>query len=108
MKKANTTSTSWTVTPGTSNVPEDEIFKISKTQSNDSLIGEKFFDDGDYKPGIRRKPTDFNQGEFTVLAKNGRKSSYWCERETFGGEERCIELFATAYITKLISKYKQE
>ena len=89
-------------------VPENEIFKISKTQANDKLIGAKFFDEGDYEPGVRRTPTDFNKGEFTVLARNGRKSSYWCERETFGGEERCIELFGYEWISKLIEEYEKE
>ena len=87
------------------NVPENEVFKISKAQQNDKLIGEKFYDDGDYKPGVRRTPTDFKKGEFTILAKNGRQSSYWCERETFGTEDRCIELFSYQYISKLIEKY---
>ena len=95
-------------------VPENEMRKLSKKQSQDKLLGKRFFDKGDQ--GSSKKKNNFRQGEFIVLIGNGvgdkgSEPSYWCERDTFGlnlQHKRDIQLFGVNYITKLIEEYDNE
>ena len=93
-------------------VPEKNIFKLSKSQKNDKYIGKKFYDNGDYQPGVPKSRDCFNKGEFTVIAKTGgRNNGYWCERETGSNnlnQKRAIELFSTEWMIKMIEKYNHE
>ena len=105
----NTICTSWTGTP---NRPsrKKKIRKVPSRERNDPCIGKRFFDKGDYEPGVKRKITDFNKGEFVVLCKQpGKNPVYHCERKTnIGGVDREIEEFDMQYVRKLVEKYEKE
>lgn len=98
------------------NVSEKEVRKVPAREKKNKPIGKRFYDDGDYKPGFKRKTTDFKRGEFTVLGyqagSNGNPPSYWCERVTVGddimGGERDIQQFGIKYVSDLIDEYDNE
>ena len=46
--------------------------ELRKVLSREKKIGKKFFDKGDYTPDKKRKTTDFEKGEFTVLCYQPR------------------------------------
>ena len=93
-------------------VPQSQVRKVPSRERKDPLIGKKFFDEGDYQPGKKRRSTDFKKGEFTVLCKQpGKKPSYWCERDHIGDElqkKREIEEFDCQYVKMLVDKYDKE
>ena len=92
--------------------PERQLRKVPTRETKGKPIGKKFFDEGDYIPGRKKKQTnDFKKGEFIVMCyqpgSRGREPTYWCERLTGAmGGEREIEEFEISHVNNLISSYE--
>ena len=91
-------------------VVQRRIRKVPPREKKKKLIGQRFYDEGDYKPGMRGHP-HFKKGEFIVLCyQPGKSPSYWCERDTGDkcGKKRDIQEFDCGYVEKLVEKYDKE
>ena len=94
-------------------VPQREIRKLPPRELKDPLLGKRFFDEGDYVPGKKKKKTIFNSGEFLVLCRQPGTGDttpcYWCERVTGGdGGKRDIQQFGLTYVENRVDKYDKE
>ena len=88
------------------------VRKVPVREKKKKMIGKRFFDKGDYKPGRKKKTTDFKSGEFLVLCyQPGTPSHYWCERcsgDNPVGGKRDIQEFGIKYVEKLVLTYEKE
>ena len=87
-------------------VPHKQMRKLPKREKNNKMIGKRFYDEGD------NDGEGFTKGEFVVLCyqpgSNQDKSCYWCERDTFGDEERDIQSFGLQYVSERVIEYENE